>query len=175
LGYNDTILVLLERQQIDQRLIADDHPGGVHRGVSREVFEHEGGIDEFASGFFSIVSLLEIRRLLQRLVERHLQIEGDHLGQPVAFAVAQAHDTANVAHYGLRAHRAEGDDLGDGIASIFFADIFNDVGAAIVGEVDIDIGRIDAFRIEKTFEEQAVADGIDVGNLKQVGDDGACG
>ena len=52
------VFVLLERQQIDQRLIADDHAGGVHGGIAREVFEDERGIDQFARDFFGFVSLL---------------------------------------------------------------------------------------------------------------------
>ena len=52
------VFVLLERQQIHQRLVADHHAGGVHRGVAREIFQDERRIDQFARDFFGVVSLL---------------------------------------------------------------------------------------------------------------------
>ncbi len=62
-------VVLLERQQIHQRLVADDHAGGVHGGVARDVFEDERGVNQLARDFLGLVSLLEFRRLLERLLQ----------------------------------------------------------------------------------------------------------
>ena len=166
---------MFQREQIHQRLIADDHAGGMDAGVAHDVFEHESGVHEFARHLLGVVRLLEVRRLLERLLQRHLQLVWNHLRQPVALAVAQAHHATHIADDGLRAHRAEGDDLRDGIAAVLLADVFDDIGAAVIGEVDVDVGRIDALGIEKALEEQAVADGIDVGDLEQVGDDGTGG
>ena len=90
--------VLLERQQIHERLVADDDAGGVNAGVARDVFEDERGVNQFARDVFVLVSLFEFGRLLERFFERHLQIERNHFRQPVAFAVAQTHHAANVAH-----------------------------------------------------------------------------
>ena len=163
--------VLLERQQIHQRLVADDDAGGVDGGVAREVFEDERGVDQLARDLLGFVGLLEFRRLLERLRQRHLQIERNHLGQPVAFAVAQAHHAAHVAHDGFRAHRAERDDLRDGIVAVFLADVFDDVGAPVVGKINVNIGRVDALGIEEPLEQQAVADRVHVGDLQQIGDD----
>ena len=118
LGHDDAVFVLLERQQVHQRLVADDHARRVHRGVARQVFEDESGVDQLARDLLVLVGLLQLRRLLERLLQRHLQVERDHLGQPVAFAVAQPHDAPHVAHDRLRAHRAEGDDLRHGIPPI---------------------------------------------------------
>src|SRR5262249_8303595 len=44
-----------------------------------------------------------------------------------------------------------------------------------VGKVDIDIRRIDAFRVQEALEEKAVADGVDIGYLQQIGDERAGG
>ena len=169
------VLVLLEREQIDQRLVADDHAGRVHGGVARQVFQHERGVDQLAGDFLGVVGGLEFGRLLQRLRQVHLQVGRDHLGEPIALAVAQPHHAAHVAHDRFGAHRAEGDDLRHGIVAVFLADVFDDVGAAVVGEIDVDIRRVDAFGIEESLEEQPVADRIDVRNLQQIGDDGTGG
>ncbi len=77
---------------------------------------------------------------LEGFLEGHFQLVGNHLGKAIAFAVAHAHDAADVADDGFGAHGAEGDDLRDGFAAVFAADVFDDVGAAVVGEVDVDIG-----------------------------------
>ena len=139
--------VLLERQQIHQGLIADDDAGGVDAGVARDVFKDERGVDQFTGDLLGFVGLLEFRRLLERLRQIHFQVERNHFRQPVAIAIGQTHHAADVAHDTFRAHRAEGDDLRDGIVPVFFADIFDDVRTAVVGKINVDIRRIDAFGI----------------------------
>src|SRR5439155_13800802 len=67
-------------------------------------------------------------------------------------------------------HGAERDDLGDGIAAIFFAHIFDDIRAAIIGKIDVNVRGIDPFGIEEALEQQPIANRIDVGNLEQVSD-----
>ena len=167
------ILVGLERKQIDQRLVANDDTGGVDGAIAGDVLKDEGDIDQFARGRFGLVSLPEVGGLFEGLFERHLQLEGDHLRQPITLGVAQAHDAADVAHDGLGAHCAERDDLRHAIAAVFVADVFDHVRAAVVGEVDVDVGRVDALGIEEPFEEQVVADGINIGDFQEVGDERA--
>jgi hypothetical protein len=113
--------------------------------------------------------------LLERLLQRHLQLGGNHLRQPVAFAVAQAHDATHIAHDGFRAHRAERDDLRHGVATIFLPRVFDDVRAPVVREININIRRIDALGIQEALEEQPVTDRINVRDLQQVGDNRAGG
>ena len=160
LGDDGAVFVLLERQQVHQRLVADDHARGVDRGVARQVFEDERRVDQFARDLLVLVGLLEFRRLLERLFQRHLQIERDHLRQPVALAVAQAHHPAHVAHDRFGAHRAEGDDLRHRLPPVLLPDVFDDIGAAVVGEINVNIRRVDALGIEEALEEQSVADRV---------------
>ncbi len=61
------------------------------------------------------------------------------------------------------------------MTAIFLAHILDDVCAAIVSEVDVDIRRIDAFGIQEAFEQQAVADRIHIRDLQQIGDERAGG
>jgi hypothetical protein len=108
---------------------------------------------------------------LERLRQRHLQFGGDQLRQPVAVAVAQPHHAAHVAHHRFRAHGAEGDDLRDGTAPVFFADVFDDVRPAVIGKINVNIRRIDALGIQEPLEQQGVADRVHVRDFEQVGDD----
>ena len=168
LGDNGAILILFERQKIVQRLIANKHAGRVNRCVAGEIFENQGGIDQFMGDLFGLVSLLKVRRHPHRFFQRHLQFVGNHLGQPVAVGITQAHDATDIPQNRFGAHCAEGDDLRHRIASIFLAHIFDHVSPAVVGKVDVDIGRVDAFRVEESFEQQPVTNRIDVRNLQHI-------
>ena len=55
--------------------------------------------------------------------------------------------------------------------AVFFADILNDVGASVVGEINVNVRWIDALGIQKPLEQQAVADRVNVRNFQQIGDD----
>ncbi len=175
MGYNRAIFIRLERKQIDERLIADHDAGGMHGSVAGEVFEDESDVDYLARDLFGLIGLLEFRGLLEGFGQIHFQLVRNHFGKAVTVAIAQTHDARDIADDGLGAHGAEGDDLRDRVASVFLADIFDDLRASIIGKVDVDIGRVDAFGIEEALEEQIVADGIDVGDFEQIGDNGPCG
>ena len=175
LGHERAAFVQLERQQVHERLRPDDHAGRMDAGVPRQVLQDEGSVDELPRHLLGFVGLLELRRLLERLRQIHLELGGDHLRQPVAVPVRQPHHPAHVPHHGFGAHGSERDDLGHSFAPVFFADILDDVRPAVVGEIDVDIRRIDALRIQEALEQQAVADGVHVRDVEQVGDQRAGG
>jgi len=58
LGHDRAFFVLLEGEQIDQRLIADDDAGCVNGSVAREVFQNECRVDQFPRDFLRVISLL---------------------------------------------------------------------------------------------------------------------
>ena len=113
---------LLERHQLGQRLAADDHAGGVGRGVAGDALELLGELDAARStgGSASTIS----RRSgddLERLVEPDAELVRDGLGDAVDLAVAHAQDAADVADGRPGEHRAEGDDLGDVVRAVLAA------------------------------------------------------
>ena len=169
LGDDAAVVVLLQRQEVDERLGADDDAGRVDAGAAGLVLEQERVVDELPGHLLGIVGRLEVRVLLQRVLQAPLHV-GDHLGEAVALAEAEAHHASDVAQDRFRAHRAEGDDLGDGVAAVLLADVLDHLRAPVVREVDVDVGRADAFGVEEAFEEQPVAQRIDVRDLQQVGD-----
>ena len=158
--------VQLERQEIHERFRTDDDACGVHTSVSREILEDKRGVNQLAGNIFVLVSLLQFRHLLERLRQIHLQVGGNQFCKPVTVTVRQTHHASDIAHNGFRAHRAEGDDLRHGIASIFFTDVFNHIRAAVIGKINVNIRRADALRIQKAFEQQRIADGIHVGDFQ---------
>ncbi len=44
------------------------------------------------------------------------------------------------------------DDMGNAAFAVFFSNVVNDLDAAALAKVDIDVGRADALRVEETFE-----------------------
>ena len=80
-------------------------------------------------------------------------------GDAVDFAVGHTERPADVAHGGLRAQRAEGDDLGDVVGAVLARDVRDHLVATAVLEVDVDVGHRHAVGVEEALEGQRVADG----------------
>src|ERR1019366_340459 len=59
------------------------------------------------------------------------------------------------------------------LASILLPDVFDNIRAAVVGEVNVNVRRGDAFRIKEALEEQSVADRANVEYSEQIGDNRA--
>ena len=169
LGDDIALVVLLERQEVHQRLGPDDHAGGMNANAASLVLQEEGRVDEFTGHLFLVVGLLKLGVLLERVLQAPLHV-GDHLGQSVGVTDRQSHDATHIANNRLRAHGAEGDDLSDGIAAVLIPDVADYLRATVVGEVDVDIGRADTLRIEEALEEQPIAQRVDVRDLQQIGD-----
>ena len=77
---------------------------------------------------------------------------------------------ARIAHRRLRRHRAVGDDLADAIATVFLRDVVDHLVAADHAEVDVEVRHRHTFGVEEAFEQQVVADRVEVGDAERVGD-----
>ena len=65
---------------------------------------------------------------------------------------------------------AEGDDLADvARAPYLCGDVVDHLAAAVLAEVDVEVGHRDALGVEEALEEQVVGDGIEVGDAQRVG------
>ena len=113
-------------------------------GIACEILQHKRGINQLACDFLAVVGLFEFSGLFERFFQRDLEFIRNHLGQSVHLTVAKAHNAADIADDGLRAHRAEGDGLGHAIAPIFFPAIFDDCLALVIGKIDVNVGRVNA-------------------------------
>ncbi len=160
-------VALVERRVVGDRSGRDDHAGGVDAGVAATC--PRGGCPMSSSsltrGSWSCICFrtgFSIERLLQRHVERGR----DLLGDAVDFRVRHVHGAADVAHHGLGLHRAEGDDLRDVLAAVLPGDVVDDLAAAALAEVDVDIGQRHALGVEEALEQQVVVQRIDVGDLQ---------
>ena len=100
--------------------------------------------------------LAERRRHLERFLELDAELVRDGLGDAVDLAVAEAHDAPDVADRGPREHRAERDDLGDVVGAVLARDVGDDLVAAGILEVDVDVGHRHAVGVEEALEGQLV-------------------
>ena len=106
------VALLLQRQVLGERLVADHHGGGVDGVVADEALEAHGEVDDLLDLLVGVVGLLELAAGQHRVGEgRRRRLLGDHLGDLVADRVGLAHHAGGVAHGGARRHGAEGDDL----------------------------------------------------------------
>ena len=106
------------------------------------------------------LSIISLRRgsisiaVLQGDVE-HL---GHQLGDAVALGERQAEHAAHVAEHALGLQRAEGDDLPDVVLAVLAGDVLDDLVAAVLAEVDVEVGHRHALGVEEALEEQVVRD-----------------
>ena len=107
------------------------------------------------------------------VVERDVELVGNHLGQAVGLGVGQVVDAGDVADDHLGAERAVGDDVGHAVVAVLPAHVIDHFAAAAHAEVDVEIGRGNALGIEEALEEELEAERVEVGDAQQIGDEAA--
>ena len=140
-------------------------------GIAGEAFEDSGVVPELAHGRFVVDGGLEFGIFRAGGVEIDVQLVGDHLGEAVAVAVAPTHHAGDITHHTLRSQRAESDDLGDRALAVFLTDILDHLAASDHAKIHIDVGRAHALGVEEALENEAVADGVDIGDSQRIRDD----
>ncbi len=102
-------------------------------------------------------------------------VVGIILAMRSTLAVGNFEGAADVLDGGLGGHGVEGDDLRDLVGAVLAFDVLDDLTTAVHAEVDVDIGHGDALGVEEALEEELVLERVDVGDLHDVGDEGASG
>ena len=91
------------------------------------------------------------------------------LGQLVTHRVGAVEHAGGVLDGGLRLDRPVGDDLADPLLAVLLRHVADDLAAAAVVEVDVDVGHGDALGVEEPLEDQAVRQRVEVGDAHRVG------
>ena len=160
----------IERHVVEQRPRGDEHAGGVRRGVPRDALEHERVLEQPRVGLAALRQVLEIRRQLERPLQRHPEPVGHQTRHPVHVREGDPQRPAHVAHHALRAHGPEGDDLRDVRLAVLLLHVLDDLAAPEVVEVDVDIGHRHALGVQEALEDEPVRQRVDVGDVQRVGD-----
>ncbi len=154
-----------------RRLRADHHSGGMHAGVAGQALQTTAHVYKFVYLFLFPVQLVQLRVLLQGLVQSNIQIPRHQLGNAVHIGIGKVHDPAHVPDHPLGPQGTEGDDLHHFFRAVLPAHIVDHVLPPVGAEINIDIRHGHPFRVQKALEQQTVADGVDVRDFQAVGHD----
>src|SRR5215204_2612877 len=172
------LVVDRDRDQLLERLRADDDARRVHRRVARAALEPLGDVDDLPDLRVGLYRLLQLGDGLDGLSDGDVAAADgrrDELGDLLDVGVGHVERAPHVLDGRLRGHRPEGDDLADRVAAVELRDVVDDLGAAVDAEVDVDVRHRDALGVEEALEEEVVLQGVDVGDLQAVGDERAGG
>ena len=160
-----------ERDDVVEGLRGDHHAGGVDALRARVVLEFLGAVHHAPHGLVGVVGGLEIRALRERLLEGHVRRFRHQVRDALPFRGRQAHDARHVLDGVLRLQAPEGGDLRH--VAVLLAHVLDDRAAAVLAEVDVDVGVFAAVRVGEALEEQAVAHRARVGEAEHVAHHGA--
>ena len=158
---------------MSHRLAGDQHPGGVGAGVAGHSLQGQGVFVQPADAGVAGHHVFKVRAHVQGLFQGHPQVHGDGLGDYVGLLVAVAQHPAHVPDDAAGGHGAEGDDLADVVLPVLFRHVVDDLLAALVAEVHVDVGHGDPFRVQEALKEQLIAQRVQFRNVQAVGDDAA--
>src|SRR5260370_981115 len=108
---------------------------------------------ELLGGFLGCDCLLQFGVLFNRAFQCDSEFVRNHFSDAVGVGITQSHHSSNIADYALRAQCAKGNDLRYGSGTILFSYVVDHFSPPILAKIDVDIGRTDAFRIEKALED----------------------
>ena len=158
---------------------ADDEATGVHTGVAHVALEHFGILNSVAhEGIVRSLCFAQFGDGFDGIGQVHLgclavrprwQFVGNEFAQAVGLRKGELQHARHVFDGQLGGHGAVSDDVCHLLCSIFICHPLEYTSAAVVVEVDIDIGERNTVGVEKTLEEQVVFDGVDVGDAQAIG------
>ncbi len=145
------------------------------RGVTVEALEALADIEQLGDDGLVVARFLEARLASDRLRQGYgvRGIVGHQFAQAIDLPVRHLQHAADVAQHGAGLELAEGDDVGDVVGAIALAYIGDHLVAAVLAEVDIEVGHGHAFGVQETLEQEPKADRIEIGDGQRPGDERA--
>ena len=146
----------------------DHHAGRVGGGVARQPLKGLGNGEQFRHPRVSFPGLAQSGLLLHRLFDGDLQFLGDELGNPVHLAVGHGQGTAHVADDGPGLQGAEGDDLGHVVGAVPLLHVLEHLAPSFLAKIHVKVGHGLALDVQEALEDEAVGNGVDVGDTQAV-------
>ena len=176
--------LLVQRAKVGELARRDQHATGVHADVAGQAFELLRQFDQRAHfvvvgdafgqqglGGDGVFFLVLCRQVGGRILQGYgfTRLVGHQLADAVAKTVGQVEYAAHVANGSACCHSAEGDDLADRFPAVFLLDVFDHAVAVALAEVDVKVGHAHPIGIQKTFEQQAVGQRVQIGDFQRIG------
>ena len=176
LGNDLAPFTLVQRQVIDQGLIADDNTGRMGGGMSGQAFQDAANFDQVTYVGPGFGQFPQARLLFEGLFQRDIQGIGHQLGNGVHFCQGYIQRPSHVPDHEPGFQFTESDDLSDIFAAaIALHHILEHLLAAVDAEVHIDIRHTDPAGIEEALENQTVGQRIEFRDPQCVSDQAAGG
>ncbi len=171
---------LHDRDDVGERVGAHDDRTRVHAPLARQPLQAERVLDDLVRVGILLVELTELRGLgvaLVLLVEDAVDRDvlahdrrGQSLGELLADFEVLAQNARGVLQGLLGLNRAVGDDLANAVLAVLALDVGDDLVAPTFVEVDVEVRHGDSLGVEESLENQAVIEGVQLGDLHGVGD-----
>ena len=115
---------------------------------------------------------LQLRLAFDGLGERDRRgrVLRHELAELVDLPVGHLQHAADVAQHAARLQGAEGDDLRHLVAAVALLHVADHLVAAVLAEVDVEVGHRHALGIEEALEQQVEAERIEIGDGERIGD-----
>ncbi len=134
-----------DRNQISDVLVGNDDTTGVFSCITNHTFDHAALIDDGACDGVAVDLGGEFGRFFDGIVERDIELVGDHLGQLIRLRKVEVVDSCKVTDDHLSAKGPEGDNIGYAVFTVFIAYVVNHLVAAAHAEIHVEVRRGDAF------------------------------
>ena len=156
---------------VRERPFRNHHAGGMSRGVPGQSFKRTGDAHQLFHPRIGLDEIAQFRFLIERLLERDVELIRDELGHAIDFGIGNFQHTAHIPDRGFRPERPERNDLGDVVLAILVDHVVDDLAPAFHAEVHVDIGEGHALGIQEPFEQERVDEGVEVRDAQRIGDE----
>ena len=170
---------LHDRDDVGERVGAHDDRTRMHTPLACQALQAERVLDDLVRVGVLLVELTELRGLgvaLVLLVEDAVDRDvlahdrrGQRLGELLTDLEVLAENARGVLQGLLGLNRAVGDDLADAVLAVLALDVGDDLVAPAFVKVDVEVGHRDSLGVEESLENQAVLEGVELGDLQGVG------
>jgi len=145
-----------------QGIGGDDYGCRVGRGVAHDALEPRRHGQQIRQLGVVLHLLAQLGRLGDGLLDVAVL---DHLRDAIHIGQRHPKGPPHIAHRRTAGHGAECAHLGDSIGAVLACDVLDDLAAPIVGEVQVDVGRVVALGVQEALEVEAHPEGVQVVDL----------
>ena len=146
----------------------------MHTVRANRPFKRDSVVKHRLGSRVGLVLFLEVRVLSHRHFQRDvpsLHWWRDELCHPVSIAIRHLQHARHVAHRTTRCHRAKRTDICHAVRTILLGTVLDDLTAARILDVDVDVGHRDAVGVKESLKQQIILQWVEVSDIERIGDD----